>query len=42
MNDILVIGIYGFVGLIVTIVVVLLNATAATETVIEVLKEHGR
>ena len=42
MNDILVIVIYGLVGIIVGILVLQVVVTIATETVIKVLKEHGR
>lgn len=42
MNDILVIGIYGLVGIVVGILVTQVVVTIATETVIKVLKEHGR
>jgi hypothetical protein len=42
MNDILVIVIYGLVGIVVGILVTQVVVTIATETVIKVLKEHGR
>lgn len=42
MNDILTAAIYVLVGVIVGILAVQVVATVATETVIKVLKEHGR
>ena len=42
MNDIMVIVIYGLVGIVVGILVTQVVVTIATETVIKVLKEHGR
>ena len=42
MNDILVIAIYGLVGIVVGILVIQVAVTIATEAVVKVLKEHGR